>query len=50
MISKKDKIKALADKLIERETLSHDEIVDILGPKPHQNEDYQKYIKSTKFE
>lgn len=41
----KDKVVVLAEKLLEVETVSHDTIVEILGPRPFTPENYKQVIK-----
>jgi AFG3 family protein len=44
----KDKVEALAQKLLEVETVNHDIITDILGPRPHVNDAYRDYMEAQK--
>ena len=42
---KKNLVKGLAEKLIEVETVNHDDIVEILGPRPFKdNQSYNEYV------
>jgi len=40
----KDKVKALGEKLLEKETVNHDVIVEVLGPRPFTSENYLQVI------
>jgi len=43
----KDQVKKLAELLLEKETVNHDDIVSCLGPRPHGgNKDYNEFINS----
>lgn len=43
--SKKDLIEKLAKQLLATETLSHNDLVDILGPRPYGTPQYDAYVK-----
>lgn len=45
LTEKKALVKALADKLIELETINHDVIVSVLGPRPFMTDAYKEYMK-----
>ena len=45
---KKELIGELAAKLLKEETLGHDEITEILGPRPFQSDTYKEFLDSTK--
>jgi len=45
---KRDKVKLLAETLLAKETLGHDELVEILGPRPFLNDAYRDYLQNTK--
>jgi len=43
----KDQVQKLAELLLEKETVNHDDIVSCLGPRPHGgNKDYNEFINS----
>lgn len=44
---KKDLVKALAEKLLDIETINHDHIVDILGPRPFSSFTYDEFVKES---
>lgn len=44
----KDKVKALAESLLEKETIGHEDIVEVLGERPFQNDAYKAYLANTK--
>merc|ERR1712190_457100 len=44
----KDKVAALAATLLEKETIGHEDIVEVLGERPFQNDAYKAYIQNTK--
>mmetsp|Transcript_32918 Transcript_32918/g.45914 ORF Transcript_32918/g.45914 Transcript_32918/m.45914 type:complete len:880 (-) Transcript_32918:222-2861(-) len=44
----KDQCEALAQTLLEKETINHDVIVDVLGKRPFDSDAYQDYLKNTK--
>merc|ERR1712228_136007 len=44
----KDKVAALAATLLEKETIGHEDIVQVLGERPFQNDAYKAYIQNTK--
>merc|ERR1711997_871753 len=44
----KDKVSALAATLLEKETIGHEDIVEVLGERPFQNDAYKAYIQNTK--
>merc|ERR1719166_448047 len=48
LTEKKDLIGALANELLKKENLGHDELVTILGDRPFKNEDYRSYLANTK--
>jgi len=43
---KKVLIEQLASRLLEAETINHDVIVSVLGPRPHQPHSYKQYVSS----
>lgn len=45
---RKQLVEALGDKLLDIEQLGHDELVEVLGPRPFQNDSYVKFIESTR--
>jgi hypothetical protein len=45
---KHDLVEALAQKLLEVETVNHDIITEILGPRPHVNDAYRDYMEAQK--
>lgn len=45
---KKSEIEIVAKKLMEDETITHDGIVTLLGPRPHQTEQYKEYVQKAK--
>eukprot|EP00461_Guttulinopsis_vulgaris_P001190 UN01190 len=46
LTNKKDLVLKLGEELLKKETLNHDEIVAVLGPRPVQNDEYIDYIKA----
>jgi len=44
----KDKVSALADELMAKETIGHEDIVGVLGERPVQNDAYKAYLENTK--
>ncbi len=49
LIREKDKLIKFQKELLEKESLSHDEIIEILGPRSFDsNENYQNYLKETR--
>jgi ATP-dependent metalloprotease FtsH len=44
----KDKVEALAQKLLEVETINHDIIVSVLGPRPFVSDSYREYMAAQK--
>jgi len=44
----KDKVEALAQKLLEVETINHDIIVGVLGPRPFVSDSYREYMEAQK--
>merc|ERR1712048_137230 len=44
----KDKVAALAATLLEKETIGHEDIVEVLGERPFQNDAYKVYLENTK--
>eukprot|EP01083_Nonionella_stella_P082174 226801_1 len=50
LTEKKEQITVLAEKLLEVETLTHDDVVSLLGPRPFQTDDYTDFLKrNTEF-
>jgi len=43
----KQHVENLGDKLLEVEQLGHDELVEVLGPRPFQNDSYVNFLKNT---
>mmetsp|Transcript_32074 Transcript_32074/g.62724 ORF Transcript_32074/g.62724 Transcript_32074/m.62724 type:complete len:747 (+) Transcript_32074:133-2373(+) len=43
---KKSEVEALAEKLLEVETINHDQIVEVLGDRPYTTPAYQEYVKN----
>jgi len=44
---KKEYVQNLGDKLLELEQLGHDELVEVLGPRPFKNDSYVNFLKNT---
>merc|ERR1719228_1779057 len=44
---KKEYVENLGDKLLEIEQLGHDELVEVLGPRPFKNDSYVNFLKNT---
>merc|ERR1719397_1766662 len=44
---KKEYVQNLGDKLLEIEQLGHDELVEVLGPRPFKNDSYVNFLKNT---
>jgi len=44
----KDKVADLSKTLLEKETIGHEDIVEVLGERPFQNDAYKAYIANTK--
>merc|ERR1712129_527323 len=44
----KDQVSAVAAALLEKETIGHEDIVEVLGERPFQNDAYKAYIQNTK--
>mmetsp|Transcript_12104 Transcript_12104/g.24448 ORF Transcript_12104/g.24448 Transcript_12104/m.24448 type:complete len:760 (+) Transcript_12104:1765-4044(+) len=44
----KEECKALALKLLDKETINHDDIVGVLGDRPFETDAYQEYLRNTK--
>merc|ERR1712228_92827 len=44
----KDKVSDLAATLLEKETIGHEDIVQVLGERPFKNDAYKAYIQNTK--
>lgn len=42
---RKDDVQRLAEKLIEVETLNHDDLVQILGPRPFKTDTYKEFVE-----
>lgn len=43
-------VKAVAERLLEKETINHEDLVELLGPRPHSaGEEYDKFVKSTSW-
>lgn len=41
---KKSEVEQVAQLLLEKETITHDDIIDLIGPRPYVNEAYQEYV------
>jgi len=42
---RKNEVQKVADLLLEKETITHDDIIDLVGPRPFQgNEEYQEFV------
>merc|ERR1712038_2125143 len=41
---KKTEVEKVAHLLLEKETITHDDIIDLIGPRPYSNEAYQEYV------
>ncbi len=41
---KKTEVEKVAHLLLEKETITHDDIIDLIGPRPFVNEAYQEYV------
>ena len=41
---KKTEVEKVAHLLLEKETITHDDIIDLIGPRPYVNEAYQEYV------
>jgi len=48
--SKKDLLEVLSETLLKEETINHDTIVKVLGPRPFQNDEYLEFIKQNQKE
>lgn len=48
LASYKDKVAALAETLLEKETIGHEDIVHVLGERPFKNDAYKAYLSNTK--
>ncbi|ETO15947.1 hypothetical protein RFI_21410 [Reticulomyxa filosa] len=48
LTQKKDLVAKLASKLLEIETLGHDDLVTVLGERPFKNDSYKDYLVNTK--
>jgi len=46
--SKKKYVQKLAELLLEKETIGHDEIVEVLGQRPFSTDAYREYLANTK--
>lgn len=46
---KKAEVEKVAQLLLEKETITHDDIVDLIGPRPYVNEAYQEYVSKKHF-
>lgn len=44
---KKSYVESLGDRLLKDEQLGHDELVEVLGARPFENDSYRNYIKNT---
>lgn len=45
---KRDFVERLGDRLLKDEQLAHDELVEVLGPRPFQNDTYTAFMKNTR--
>ena len=41
---RKTEVEKVAHLLLEKETITHDDIIDLIGPRPYVNEAYQEYV------
>jgi len=46
LVEQKEKVQALAERLLEIETVSHDEIKKILGERPFKNPEYLQFLQT----
>merc|ERR1740123_2684394 len=47
LAERKDYVQALGERLLKDEQLGHDELVEVLGQRPFENDAYQAFIKNT---
>merc|ERR1712178_637074 len=45
---KRDFVESLGERLLKDEQLGHDELVEVLGPRPFENDSYRAFMKNTK--